>query len=106
MTPAEVLDAAADLIEERGWWNGEEEQRDGFCAVTAITRIVTNEYRGWPRPLTIPELYEEMHLVSAAEDALATHVGATRVATWNDSQSAEVVVRSMRDCAAHLRGDR
>jgi hypothetical protein len=89
MSPAEVLRKAADLIEERGWWNGENLWADSYlppvggvvCAALAIKSFVP-----W----------------NDAFSALAAAVGPS-VGAWNDAQpNGEVVIAKLREVADEL----
>lgn len=43
MTEAEVLNKAADLIDEAGWWDGKGDQGSKVCAAIAINTVVEPE---------------------------------------------------------------
>ncbi len=82
---ADVLDAAADLIEQNGRWRGEPKQDGKHCPVTAIARA---------RPQSNAEF--------AAVDALYAQVGP--IVDWNDQEPDDtVVLGTMRHVAAQLR---
>ncbi len=85
MTPADVLDAAADLLERDGWCQGNHRHAAGTCvdyALHAATQPVHN----------------------TARQALQRRVGP--VAEWNNApdQTAANVIATMRSVAADLRG--
>lgn len=87
MTPAEVLRKAADLIEERGWWNGTDDMLDGatFCVITAVTRVA-----GGNAAFNATTLFERA-------------VGVARADEWNDAQpNGEVVIAKLREVADQL----
>ena len=113
MTLAEILDKAADVITQRGWWQG------GFvpkgtsdlgscpvCPLAAINVAAGGDPRrcidAWPDTLAF-----------AAASALATYLGcpedeplATCVGEhWNDdpARTKEQVLAALRGCAADLR---
>lgn len=88
MTPAEVLDAAADLIEEVGWWRPGLDATGGQrCALVAINRCAPN---------------------FATSKLFAQHLGLSGgwdIPEWNnwEGRTQEQVVKEMRACAADLR---
>lgn len=81
MTEAEILRAAAEIIEERGWWNGRAPAL-GECVGTAIFEAAPRDKEGRVR----------------ARRAFREH---TRVApiAWNDAPD-----RTKADVLAALRG--
>lgn len=96
---ADILDEAADLIDEQGWWNGGDTANDmekNVCAGIAIMEVAGS---------TTPGKGEH----NAAFDALAEFVGITphlsgEVFDWNDRQKCkEDVTSALRDCAEKLR---
>ncbi len=85
MTVADVLDKAADLIEQHGWWCGRVGV-DGYCVMSAITTI------------------EGIGGTTSAAERLRSHVGATVLSDWNDKQpDGKAVVSAMRACADKVR---
>lgn len=94
MTVDEVLNSAADLIEERGWWNGEGDItcRQGECAFTALAAssgVVLGD--------------DPTERFRMAHDTFAVHIGAENaqgsrdIADWNDSRTdAGEVVAALR----------
>jgi hypothetical protein len=87
VTPAEVLRQAADLIEARGWWNGEDDMDDGgtFCVITASCRVAYGN-----------DAFNAVQLFERA-------VGVTHADDWNDAQSnGNVVITRLREVADDL----
>jgi hypothetical protein len=89
MTPAEVLRKAADLIEERGWWNGRGDSNSPVygthCALTALRDVCPGE-----------------RLRFAAVGAIEEKVRGL-VSEWNDRQpNGEVVIAKLREVAGDL----
>jgi hypothetical protein len=90
MKTAEVLDAAADLIERRGWWDGKKRMhvtQIGLCATQAIGRVLCHEKR---------EVYYYHAGVFARYLGFKT---TGNILDWNDSQTKDVVVSTLRTCA-------
>ena len=86
MSPGEILNAAADAIEEHGWTQGRfGTQHVGFCAMGAMRHVSG-----------LSTVIEE----SAAYDLLRAHVGSTSY--WNDEpgRTKEQVVTVLRKVAA------
>jgi hypothetical protein len=85
LDPAAVnLLKAADLIDERGWWDGGNKTTTNLCTLTAIqTACCYNR---------------------AASDAafvrLKQHIGCKKISEWNDHHDQETVVAAMRAAAA------
>jgi hypothetical protein len=92
LTPAEVLDAAADYIRTHGWAQWQFKTCDGHvCALGAIYEVVGG--------------YGDDRLAfDAAEDALIRTVGQT-IGEWNDapSRTADEVMDTLMEAAARLR---
>lgn len=88
MTPADVLERAADVLDERGWCQGRLSDDDKRVCARGAIDLATCWF---------------VEAVSA-EDALQAHVGAV-VTTWNDdaSRTKTEVQAAMRECAAELR---
>lgn len=109
MTPRDILRAAADLIEDRGWYRKGSPDGPGLvCASTAITNVAGFGSRAAvdARVLLLEYLAsraEVVYLASRAEvvQLLLGRVDShTRIYAWNDSQpNAEVVVNAMRAAA-------
>lgn len=89
MTPADVLDAAADLLESDGWIQGEEQTEHGRCVVGALVGSVGEE--------------ASLRTFCAAHDLLAVRVGP--VPLWNDEpeRTADEVIETLRKVAAEAR---
>jgi hypothetical protein len=102
MTAADVLDEAAGLIEQRGWWNGHVDGPLGsgpalgkeICAGQAIYKLE----------------YTPLHTRLQALTALGKAVNPrgtsiyNAVITWNDRQpNGEAVAAKMREVAQQLR---
>ena len=92
VTPADLLDAGADLIAVNGWWDGTAfhgHDDPGACVVTSLGRAA---------PLGTG-------LVFRAEDAFATYVGLLggfdSITEWNDTpgRTAGEVMDAMRSAA-------
>lgn len=92
MKPAEVLRQAADLIEKKGWWDGQDYRGGRQCALTAIgatassMRIRESAYIALAAVLPLPSGYQDP---------------AEKIIVWNDSQSSGVIA-TMRACADAL----
>jgi hypothetical protein len=90
MTPAEVLRKAADLIEERGWWDGVGvKPRHCECVMTAVDSICT-------------QFDLEVNIYADALIAVgdAVDMGPAR---WNDAQpNGGVVIAKLREVADGL----
>lgn len=91
-----ILNEAADLIEQRGWWSGSSHGSDaegGLCAQLAIAEVTLyHEYGD-----------ETMGKYRDTMDELSRRIGGEyinsfyNVTTWNDSrESAEEVLKLMR----------
>jgi len=109
VSPAEVLEAAADLIESRGWCQGRyaaiavdggscghlHPEATCWCAEGAIGRVAG---------LTLWALWQ-LDGRCGALAAMRDYLGRS-VVTWNDEKgrTAEEVARELRACAAKLRG--
>lgn len=106
MSPAEVLEKAADLIESRGWCQGRyaaighnddscshlDSRAACWCAEGAIGRVAG---------IQIPQLDGRYPAIAALRD----HLGSP-IVKWNDEmgRTRAEVVRELRACAAKLRG--
>jgi len=101
---AEVLDAAADLIDREGWNQGNGGACtiiDGSCAATAVHKAVV---RALPDP-TITELWER---IDASLAALVSALGGddnSAIWAWNDTpgRTKDEVTAMLRAVAATLR---
>ncbi|MDQ6875418.1 MAG: hypothetical protein M3042_10220 [Actinomycetota bacterium] len=92
MTPADVLDSAADLLERDGWCQGVFRRADGArCVADAIDDAAA----------VGPDLWK------LARVAVAEHLALkTPLTYWNDApgQTAANVLATLRSVAADLRG--
>jgi hypothetical protein len=89
MSPADVLNQAADLIERDGWWNGKGEvPEDGpACALMAINGVC----RRAEDPFEV------------ASNAMRKFIGNSQLANWNDAQpDGATVCAALRACARSL----
>lgn len=98
MTPGIILERAADIIDERGWYQGGYEARDGrVCAAGAI-RLATGL-------AAIPPIEDtETVVLNAAYRALEAALPTHYISTWNDwpHQTKEQVTGTLRQIAAQL----
>ena len=89
MNAADVLDAAADYIEEHGWTRGPS-LGGATCAFLAIVRATP----------------DDLHQRSLACRALENDLGGDILTAWNDAQdSAELVLKQLRATAQRLRAE-
>lgn len=80
---SEILNRAADLIEEQGWWNGRATSSSGICALLAIAEAATNNEASTP-PCAAFEAY----------------IGTDHIPRWNDTRDSEAeVIEALRACA-------
>ncbi len=95
MTAAEVLRAAADVIEERGWTRGVFEC-DGRVSVLGALRVVCF---GSPDAFTLAMSSAGEYL--SVHSRLLAHLGVLSLYEWNDQQpSQQHVVAALREAAA------
>lgn len=97
MTPAEVLDDAADYIEEHGWCQGSLFSQTGsVCAEGALRKA---------SGLRLSQPMGDNGVAHQAWDSLHRFIG-RNIPTWNDDDTTteELVTKTMRACAADLRG--
>lgn len=108
ITPADVLDRAADLLEERGWTRYTLESDTGcLCAVGAINVA----WFGKPRGSVVSGVWECGSIQEQAISALVTEVSPYAieprygVMDWNDefAKNKRQVVATMRRVAKKLR---
>lgn len=106
MTPADVLEQAADLIENVGWVQGTDmmvnafREPTRFCAVGACAHVI--------RHGTSNSVVNQSALYMASTKALSVTLGGSgtaSVARWNDApeQTREGVVEGLRQAAKDLR---
>lgn len=89
MTPQEILSAAADLIEEHGWVQGEYgDEEYGFCVMGAVYAATAEHATDRDR--------------GNAVNRLAGSLGYNAVVYWNDSiaKSKEEVITALRKAAS------
>lgn len=109
MNAADVLERAADVIVERGWYRGNyysDPDSIDTCSVCAQGAIHVATV-GTPSParandeLLRETAVERLH----AQRALGRYVGCS-IPEWNDmkAESADEVITALRECAASLRG--
>jgi hypothetical protein len=85
MNTPDLLDAAADLIEERGHYRGDQGSCFGECVITACMRT---------------DAANSFNATGAMRQFLDVPTG---LAEWNDSHDQAYVVLNMRKCAENLR---
>jgi len=95
---AQALRAAADLIDQVGHWQGEEDV-DGravptgaLCVVTGLDRVTDFQSHD-----AVVAFREHLKLAEPTADAFRSEYAV--VADWNDSTATEVVLKEMRACA-------
>lgn len=116
MKTSEILDKAADVIEQRGWWRGDyrpglaELKRLGVTEAACPVCLLGGLNVAVGNSPSEPIYRESNPDAFAAARALADHLGVpiTTSATslgddWNDQQTAEEVVRELRAAAASER---
>ncbi len=89
----EAYAAAADLIEDKGWWDGKSRLGGTSCAVSALVAVMIRS-----------GTYGELH---PALEKFAAHVGCYDgtdslhgVSQWNDAQpSGDRVIEALRSAA-------
>lgn len=88
MSTQEALLKAANLIEEKGWWNGNAPSQGRVCAGVAIARIC--EENG----------LETDRVARVVTEQLGLEAGFVPLFIWNDKQeNGEVVVNVLREVA-------
>jgi hypothetical protein len=128
-TTAEILDKAADVIDQRGWVSDDYVSPGGaVCARVALTVTVGQDPMfavEWPSYCKVVSFDDDGYgtdaerathaNITAAEAAFAEHIrglfddgsdDATLIERWNDgyADTAEQVTTTMRECAAELAG--
>lgn len=104
MTPAEVLERSADLIDQVGWAQGSFEVFDPLhlrprvCAIGAMRTVIGVRGDIMSAHQSPPEFFGA---VTALRQAIGTHL----VAAWNDAPTTtkRTVTSTMRSAAAKLR---
>lgn len=118
MKTSEILDKAADVLEERGWWRGDympninERQRLDVavesCPVCLLGGLNVAVGNAPDEPIyidTSPDAFEAARVL-ADRVGIDLAISATRLGDkWNDAfdQTAEEVVRELRTAAASER---
>ncbi len=90
MTTAEVLDRAADYIEQHGWCQGEFSKNGAVCVSGAISRVLGVEF------------YRADNRVYDAKNAFARHLKSDDPpCVWNDEdgRTQEEVIATLREAA-------
>jgi hypothetical protein len=93
LSAADVLDRAADLIDERGHYQGTHKTLRSVCAVLAISDLTPDG--GASKKVALDTLCD---FVGQPQSK-----GLTLVYRWNDDNSTAFVLAGMRACAALLR---
>jgi len=91
MNVSEVLNKAADLIEEKGWVQEAFSNRYGYCAIGAIRECIW----GKDVPSNSPELWD------GAIERLVKTVREAHIPSWNDAEgrTKEEVIAKLREAA-------
>lgn len=115
--PADILDAAADLIETDGWIQGKGEYRGRRCLINAIgeaARRIVGDIDAYPMSLridlmnsTYAAVHDELGLTAQPKfRALGAEVyAAPDLVAWNDhdGRRAYDVIETLRQSAKNLR---
>lgn len=104
---ADVLEAAADIIRERGWTQGDDNvafsQRDATCAALAIDAAARD---GLDLDVTA-DFRTYVLRVDAGKDAFASHLGLAyhQIPRWNDDpgRTVEDVLSALKQAAYEAR---
>lgn len=90
LTVPEVLDSAADLIDQYGWWNGDGRRAGRLCAGMAISKA------GWPSEQGDGPAWRHF----------SASVGNVSVVFWNDipGRTVDQVTAALRSAAEVARG--
>lgn len=100
LTPAEILDRAADVLEERGWCRNALERNGRVCALAAINVAAYGDPRVCARAVD-----RSVNSSSAAAACLALEHAVGWPPSWNDVQrDRRNVVRLFRRVARKLHG--
>jgi hypothetical protein len=103
---AEICDTAAELIVEKGWWDGRKMSNGCFCLVTSV---VTATSKLMPSIPTHTERTDAIEVESLAFNAIKRQVWpdiepvervGMSLADWNDNHTEADVVRVLREAAA------
>ena len=102
MTPAEILDRAADEMERRGKAEAELTSPNGsICAIGALC-LAVNEEMWINRPFQ-REVRESLRTFIGDEYCLVGDGENSQIWRWNDSSDAPTVIAGLRAVAATLR---
>lgn len=94
MRPSEILERAADVMQERGQCKGLTSNHLGqVCAIGAIN--VASGHR--------PIYIEDSPPRRAIHNGLAALIGSYNIPAWNDANDAPTVIAGLRAVAATLR---
>lgn len=99
MRVSEVLDAAADRIEERGLWKAGRPMGSDSCVVLAMNSVMTErDFRDY----TLAPIHK---FAAHLGIGLDTWGNLDPLFAWNDAEhrTQEQVVKELRACAADLR---
>lgn len=102
-TPADILEAAADELDARGWQRHHVGTNDGpKCAIGAINFVATGD--SYDTPATDMNLYQAKRATLRARAALCNELD-ENVAVFNDKTAKDkrYVTRAMRRTAKKLR---
>jgi hypothetical protein len=85
--PADILEAAADLLETKGWIQGRSKNENGYCAMGAISEASGHNYHRILATLPVIEMW------------------AAALVHWNDQETrtADQVIDLMKHAAKDLR---
>jgi hypothetical protein len=121
MTAAEILQKAADVIDQRGWHQGDAYDHSALrtgttldacpvCTLGAINVVVNGDPAGWGVHGGIADQAAQAfaaHLGMATNfDPNSEHSVTGVVGNWNDApgRTATEVTTALRECAAELAG--
>lgn len=102
MSPADVLDAAADYIDEHGWTQGRYRTPSGeCCALGGLKRVLQIDYLRVEQGKAARALAKAINAHGSAYDP------GGQISEWNDrfDQTAANVTATMRKVAADLRAE-
>lgn len=112
---AEILEAAADLIEKEGHTKGNYVDTRGFCAMGAINYVHHGTEHTCAGMNTNVDYYQEVREISSVlvnQVGLKPHISTSwdaywDIVDWNDDKetSAAEVIHQMRTAAKGLRGE-
>lgn len=99
VTATDLLDDAADLLEQRGWYqDGAQGPNGELCALSAIS-VATNR-------ACVDEntLVHAMRAATQARAALRANIEPPHISVWNDhpDRTAAEVIQTLRDIAGEI----